>query len=201
MTKINGFEKRAAKIRRKIMKTTMEMLKTWEPKRMRIADIAKAAGVSQVTIYNYFGSKEKLLEQSFKDYIDQSIDGFEKFMRGNPSIKDFVKYSIDQEKAQYSVLSPSQIKELMVDDQEMFGYIQERYEKTVLPLIVRLVEEGKSRNEISPKISSNSVLIFMNMYMQSVGDLLEVARKQDNMDVFIEEMTHLFFYGLCGREE
>ncbi|RQW12857.1 TetR/AcrR family transcriptional regulator [Paenibacillus rhizophilus] len=198
---MNGFEKRAAKIRRKIMKTTMEMLKTWEPKRMRIADIAKAAGVSQVTIYNYFGSKEKLLEQSFKDYIDQSIDGFEKFMRGNPSIKDFVKYSIDQEKAQYSVLSPSQIKELMVDDQEMFGYIQERYEKTVLPLIVRLVEEGKSRNEISPKISSNSVLIFMNMYMQSVGDLLEVARKQDNMDVFIEEMTHLFFYGLCGREE
>ncbi|BCG58215.1 TetR/AcrR family transcriptional regulator [Paenibacillus sp. URB8-2] len=201
MTKINGFEKRAAKIRRKIMKTTMEMLKTWEPKRMRIADIAKAAGVSQVTIYNYFGSKEKLLEQSFKDYIDQSIDGFEKFMQEKPSVKDFVKYSIDQEKAQYSVLSPSQIKELMVDDQEMFGYIQERYEKTVLPLIVRLVEEGKSRNEISPKISSNSVLIFMNMYMQSVGDLLEVARKQDNMDVFIEEMTHLFFYGLCGRED
>ncbi|NGM82882.1 TetR/AcrR family transcriptional regulator [Paenibacillus sp. 7124] len=201
MTKVNGFEKRAAKIRRKIMKTTIEMLKTWEPKRMRIADIAKAAGVSQVTIYNYFGSKEKLLEQSFKDYIDQSIEGFEQFMQGNPTIKDFVKYSIDQEKAQYSVLSPSQIKELMVDDPEMFSYIQERYEKTVLPLIVRLVEEGKARSEISPKISSNSVLIFMNMYMKSVGDLLEVARKQDNMDTFLEEMTHLFFYGLCGREE
>ncbi|WP_235949825.1 TetR/AcrR family transcriptional regulator [Paenibacillus apii] len=183
------------------MKTTIEMLKTWEPKRMRIADIAKAAGVSQVTIYNYFGSKEKLLEQSFKDYIDQSIEGFEQFMQGNPTIKDFVKYSIDQEKAQYSVLSPSQIKELMVDDPEMFSYIQERYEKTVLPLIVRLVEEGKARNEISPKISSNSVLIFMNMYMKSVGDLLEVARKQDNMDIFLDEMTHLFFYGLCGREE
>ncbi|WP_232238745.1 TetR/AcrR family transcriptional regulator [Paenibacillus forsythiae] len=183
------------------MKTTMEMLRTWEPKRMRIADIAKAAGVSQVTIYNYFGSKEKLLEQSFKDYIDQSIDSFETFMQGKPSIRDFVKYSIDQEKAQYSVLSPLQIKELMVDDQEMFGYIQERYEQTVLPLIVRLVEEGKARNEISPKVSSGSVLIFMNMYIQSASDLLEAARKQDNMDAFIEEMTHLFFYGLCGREE
>ena len=42
------------------------MLKTWEPKRIRITDIAKEANVSQVTIYNYFGSKEALLKEVLK---------------------------------------------------------------------------------------------------------------------------------------
>ena len=70
---MNGFEKRALLIKEKIKKTALDMLKTWEPKRIRITDIAKEANVSKVTIYNYFGSKEALLKEVFKDYIDRTI--------------------------------------------------------------------------------------------------------------------------------
>jgi len=88
----NGFEKRAEMIRRKIINTTLEMLKTWEPKRMRVADIAKEAGVSQVTIYNYFGSKEKLIDQTFRSYLDMTIERFERFMDRPRSVRDFIHF-------------------------------------------------------------------------------------------------------------
>ncbi|MDI3410228.1 TetR/AcrR family transcriptional regulator [Bacillus sonorensis] len=78
---MNGFEKRASLIKEKIKKATLEMLKTWEPRRIRITDIAKKANVSQVTIYNYFGSKEALLEDVFKDYIDQAVNEFADYMK------------------------------------------------------------------------------------------------------------------------
>ncbi|SEO12209.1 transcriptional regulator, TetR family [Paenibacillus sophorae] len=201
MKKMNGFEKRAAKIRYKIMRATLEMLKTWEPKRMRIADIAKAAGVSQVTIYNYFGSKEALIEESLKDFVDQAIDGFEEVLNQKRSIKEIVEYTIIQEKETYAAIPPSLMKKMMLEDQEMFRYIQQRYEQAVLPLMIRMLEEGKARNEISSKVSVNSVLIFMNFYMQNAGEMLEIAQKQDNRDAFLEEMVHIFFYGICGREE
>ncbi|WP_233277506.1 TetR/AcrR family transcriptional regulator [Paenibacillus durus] len=177
------------------------MLKTWEPKRMRIADIAKAADVSQVTIYNYFGSKEALIEESLKDFLDRAIDGFEEVLNQKRSIKEIVEYTIIQEKETYAAIPPSLMKKMMLEDQEMFRYIQERYEQAVLPLMIRMLEEGKARNEISSKVSVNSVLIFMNFYMQNAGEMLEIAQKQDNRDAFLEEMVHLFFYGISGREE
>ncbi|AKG37596.1 TetR family transcriptional regulator [Paenibacillus durus ATCC 35681] len=198
---MNGFEKRAAKIRQKIMRVTLELLKTWEPKRIRIADIAKAAGVSQVTIYNYFGSKEALIEASLKDFIDRAIEDFEAVLNGKPSIKEIVEYTIIQEKETYAAIPPSLMKQMMFEDQEMFRYIQERYEQAILPLMIRMLEEGKARNEISSKVSVNSVLIFMNFYMRNAGEMLEIAQKQENRDAFLEEMVHIFFYGICGREE
>ncbi|WP_233277765.1 TetR/AcrR family transcriptional regulator [Paenibacillus durus] len=201
MKKMNGFEKRAAKIRQKIMRVTLELLKTWEPKRIRIADIAKAAGVSQVTIYNYFGSKEALIEASLKDFIDRAIEDFEAVLNGKPSIKEIVEYTIIQEKETYAAIPPSLMKQMMFEDQEMFRYIQERYEQAILPLMIRMLEEGKARNEISSKVSVNSVLIFMNFYMRNAGEMLEIAQKQENRDAFLEEMVHIFFYGICGREE
>ncbi|WP_410512216.1 TetR/AcrR family transcriptional regulator [Paenibacillus sp. BR2-3] len=198
---MNGFEKRAALIKEKIMKTTLEMLNTWEPKRMRIADIAKTAGVSQVTIYNYFGSKEALLKETFKDYIQRSIREFEEYISEKRSLKEIIEYTLIKEKESYSAIPPAIVKELMIDDPEMFRYIQEHYESQVIPLIARMVEDGRKRGEISEKVSVSAVLMLMRMYVQSSGEMLEAARNQDNPDAFLEEIVHLFFYGLCGREQ
>lgn len=197
---MNGFEKRAALIKRKIMTATIDMLKTWEPKRLRIADIAKTAGVSQVTIYNYFGSKEALLSESFKDYIQQSVSEFEAYVNGENSLKEIIGYTLIMERKTYKDLPPAIVKELMIDDQEMFHYIEELYEREIMPLLVKIVEDGKARGEISSKVSTKGILTLMGMYMRNSGALLEEASKHNNMDAFLEEAIHLFFYGICGRE-
>ncbi|AIQ73179.1 MULTISPECIES: TetR/AcrR family transcriptional regulator [Paenibacillus] len=197
---MNGFEKRAAQIKFKIMKTTMEMLKSWEPKRLRIADIAKEAGVSQVTIYNYFGSKEALLSESFKDFVQKEIQEFEDYIYQEHSLKEIIGYILTMERQTYSGLSPATVKELMVEDQEMFRYIEERYANDILPVLVKMVEDGKARGEISNKVSTKGILSLMGMYMRNAGELLDEASKQEDMDAFIEEAIHIFFYGICGKE-
>lgn len=40
----------------------------------------------------------------------------------------------------------------------------------------------------------------MGMYMRNAGELLDEASKQEDMDAFIEEAIHIFFYGICGKE-
>ncbi|WP_339316597.1 TetR/AcrR family transcriptional regulator [Paenibacillus sp. FSL R10-2734] len=198
---MNGFEKRAAQIKLKIMKTTMEMLKSWEPKRLRIADIAKEAGVSQVTIYNYFGSKEALLSESFKDFVQKEIQEFEDCIHEEHSLKEIIGYILSMERETYRGLSPATVNELMIEDQEMFHYIEERYANDILPLLVKMVEDGKARGEISNKVSTKGILTLMGMYMRNAGELLDEASKQEDMDAYIEEAIHIFFYGICGREQ
>lgn len=37
--------------------------------------------------------------------------------------------------------------------------------------------------------------------MRSSGEMLDEASKQEDIDGFLEEAIHLFFYGICGREQ
>ncbi|MBW7457265.1 TetR/AcrR family transcriptional regulator [Paenibacillus sepulcri] len=198
---MNGFEKRAERIKEKIMMSTFEMLKTWEPKRIRIADIAKKANVSQVTIYNHFGSKDLLLREVFMDYINKYTAEFEAYITEKHSLKEIVQYSIIRGKESYKMLPAAVIKEIMIEDHEMNQYFETEYKEKVLPLIVRLINEGKERGEISSKVSIPTILFYIDMFFRQSEQLLDYARQYGNMEQFIEEMNILFFYGICGKDE
>lgn len=194
---MNGFEKRALLIKEKIKKTALDMLKTWEPKRIRITDIAKEANVSQVTIYNYFGSKEALLKEVFKDYIDQSISDFEEYMNKDISVKEKIELMILQKReANNQKFALTVVKEVMIEDSEIMDYVKRQYDKKICPLMLQMIEEGHRTGEISPKITAESFLIFMNMIIEHSKTLGEAFEKNRQ---FTEEMMHIFFYGLCGR--
>ncbi|MCY7778891.1 TetR/AcrR family transcriptional regulator [Bacillus haynesii] len=194
---MNGFEKRALLIKEKIKKTALDMLKTWEPKRIRITDIAKEANVSQVTIYNYFGSKEALLKEVFKDYIDQSISEFEEYMNKDISVKEKIELIILQKReANKQQFALTVIKEVMIEDSEIMDYVKQQYDEKIIPLMLQMIEEGHRTGEISPKITAESFLIFMNMIIENSKTLGEAFEKNRQ---FTEEMMHIFFYGLCGR--
>jgi AcrR family transcriptional regulator len=196
---MNGFEKRANLIKKKIMKTTLDMLRTSDLKRIRIADIAKMANVSQVTIYNYFGSKEALIREVFKDYLDKAVHDFEEYMNEGHSLKEKIEYIISLEKESYKDFPPGLIKELLIEDYELTSYIEEQYKEKTIPLTVRIIEEGKASGEISEDVSIENVLAFIQLYMNQYETMLEMAKQSANMDKFLEGMVHMFFYGVCGK--
>lgn len=196
---MNGFEKRASLIKEKIMKTTLDMLRTSDPKRIRIADISKLANVSQVTIYNYFGSKETLLREVFKNYVDKATRDFEEYMNGGHSLKEKIEHIILLEKESYKEFPPRLIRELLIDDHELTSYIEEQYREKSIPLTVRIIEEGKASGEISEDVSVEIVLAFIQLYMNQYEMLLEMAQKSGDIDKFLEGMVHMFFYGICGK--
>jgi AcrR family transcriptional regulator len=196
---MNGFEKRASLIKEKIMRTTLDMLRTSELKRIRIADISKAAKVSQVTIYNYFGSKEELLREVFRNYFDQAIRDFEQYMSEGHSLKEKIEHIIFLEKDSYNDFPPGLIKELLIDDEELSRYMEEQYRNKAIPLTVQIIQEGKESGEISPDVSTEHVLAFIQLFMNQYESILAMAQQSDDRDGFLEGMVHMFFYGVCGK--
>jgi AcrR family transcriptional regulator len=196
---MNGFEKRASLIKEKIMRTTLDMLRTSDSKRIRIADISKTAKVSQVTIYNYFGSKEALLREVFKNYFEKAIRDFEEYMNEGHSLKEKIEHIIFLEKESYKDFPPGLIKEMLIDDEELTRYIEKQYKEITIPLTVRIIEEGKAGGEISEDVTIENVLAFIQLYMNQYETLLEMAKQSEDMDKFLEGMVHMFFYGVCGK--
>ncbi|MFE0558771.1 TetR/AcrR family transcriptional regulator [Paenibacillus lautus] len=196
---MNGFEKRANLIKEKIMRTTLELVRTSELKRIRIADISKAAKVSQVTIYNYFGSKEELLREVFRNYFDKAIRDFEEYMSEGHSLKEKIEHIIFLEKESYNDFPPGLIKELLIDDEELARYMEEQYRNKAIPLTIQIIEEGKDSGEISPEVSTEHVLAFIQLFMNQYESILAMAQQSDDMDGFLEGIVHMFFYGVCGK--
>ncbi|MEK5479055.1 TetR/AcrR family transcriptional regulator [Paenibacillus sp. FSL R5-0407] len=198
---MNGFEKRAQRIKEKILRATLNLLRTTDPKRIRIADISKAAKVSQVTIYNYFGSKEALLRDVFIGYIDKAIAEFIEFMDGKHTLKEKIEYIIFLEKEAYSDLPPGAIKDLVEDDPELGAYIEKVYQEFTTPLVTRIIEEGKASGEIAPDMPLENVMAFIQLYMNQYQAILNMAAQSPDRDKFLEGMVQMFFYGVCGKPE
>ena len=196
---MNGFEKRASSIKAKILKTTLEQLRTTELKRIRVADIARLASVSQVTIYNYFGSKEALVREAFQTYFDGAIADFEAYLAEGHTLKEKIEHIVFMKKASYRDFPPGLIKELVAGDPEIAQYIEGQYKEKSLPMISRIVEEGKERGEIAASVSTPNVLAFIQLFMNQYDRILDMAHNSGDRDGFLEGMLELFFYGLSGN--
>ncbi|MCR8642857.1 TetR/AcrR family transcriptional regulator [Paenibacillus sp. N1-5-1-14] len=196
---MNGFERRANLIKEKIMQTTLVMMRTTDPKRIRIADISKEASVSQVTIYNYFGSKEALVREVFKNFVEKAIADFEAYMDEEHTFKEKIEHIIFQEGAAYRDFPPNLIQQLLMDDAELAAYIEHMYQEKTIPITMRIIEEGKASGEISEEVSMETVLAFIQLYMNQYEVMLAMAERSGDTDDFFRGMVHMFFYGICGK--
>lgn len=197
---MNGFERRKELIKEKIKHTVLAMLQTWESGNIRIADIASEADVSQVTIYNYFGSKEALLREVFKDYVEQKVVEFEGMVASGTSLKAIVQYAIKIDKQAFRSFSPDLIKQLLEEDKELGRYYEELYRERAMPLMVRIIEEGRRKGEISAKVQTSTILAYMTLLNQQSQQLLVLMESSGRGEQFMEELIHLIFYGVCGAE-
>ncbi|OZB97703.1 TetR/AcrR family transcriptional regulator [Paenibacillus sp. XY044] len=195
---MNGFEKRALQIKQKIKHTVLEMLGEWEPRQIRIKDIAARAEVSQVTIYNYFGSKEALLREVFKEYVAMLMEEYEGVLKGDAPLKEKIEYIIFQKSRLKLPFTPSVLKQLIEADPEINRFIQQQYEERAIPLITDFVQKGKQRGEISEKVSVQMVLLYVGMMTEQYEKLLDLVNQSEDPEAFTEEMIHVFFYGICG---
>ena len=175
------------------------MLSACSPKQIRIADIAVEAGVSQVTIYNYFGSKEALIREVFRDYLESTMEEFEALIHGEGTLKEKIEYIVFQKKKTSHSFHPSAISELMKEDPEIRDFVKQNYEQRSVPMVVDLVTKSKAKGEISDHISVETVILYLDMLNDSSHRLLESTQYGENQDKLIEEMVEVFFYGICGE--
>lgn len=168
---INNFTKRNKFTRMCIGDAIISLMKEKTFDKIKILDIALKAGVSRMTFYKYYHSKEAVLNDYLKEivseYIDNNSDALSKNFSSYESILNALNY-FDEFSDFFLVLAHSGLYYLLID--AINQYMEERiipnynfspyrvyyYAGGLLNIFVKWEETGKkeSAEEIAKSISS-----------------------------------------------
>jgi AcrR family transcriptional regulator len=192
---MDGFKKRTQQKMETIEQHTINLL-SLPINEIKIADIAKLANVSQVSIYNYYESKENLLKSALKKYFEDQIEQFEKTVDSKVAFDEKLKLILIQKKENAKNIHPSTLYALMHSDHKLSEYITSLSNEKSIPLFFKLIEEGKQLNKIRETINPNALLVYLNLLSHSLESLTEESLAMMQEETILDDILNLFFYGI-----
>jgi len=194
--KMNGFQKRTMQKKEAIISTATEHFFNEGVAGSSISQIAHEAGVSQVTIYNYFGSKNNLAREVFYRYMNHAMEEAEEIMSREIPFSEKLELLFSLQKEMKSPFKKAFLHTIPWDDPEIQQYYQEFANKRALPFIKRLIEQGKAEGAIHPSITWEAALA----YISAVMSILTDPGFLKSSDEYKEAVHRLFYYGLLGSK-
>jgi AcrR family transcriptional regulator len=194
---MDGYFLRTEKKKEQILMTTFDLLCTYGAKKMSIAEVAKKANVSPVTIYNYFESKDQLIRSTLFFIMEKKIGIYETVLSQDiPFHEKMKRIMVDQEETAENI----QINSLQshLDDVVIKAYMEEFYQKKTLPFFTKLVEEGKKEGSIHSDISLESILFYIQMFKEAFAKPGFFAQTNPSM---LRDLDHLLYFGLIGQPQ
>ena len=194
--KMNGFELRKQQKRKDIMNAAFTLFNKEGIKKVKISDIARFAGVSQVTIYNHFTSKEELVRAVMKEYMHQQFQIFKESVEEERTFPELVELIVFEKHKAVQSLDPSLLQEMLTTDEELKKYVDHFYRTQTLPLFVQLLERARERGEINASLSMEAIMFYLNALKTEVQQV--PAKTWSERKDFLDDVLQLFFYGLSG---
>ncbi|MFD1017642.1 TetR/AcrR family transcriptional regulator [Thalassobacillus hwangdonensis] len=199
---MNGFERRKERKKNNIIQSAQELFSMHGVQKVTIQEIAKKAQVSQVTIYNYFGGKDELLIETVKAYATNQLEYFRGIVEdSDKNFKDKITSLIHDKHESVMSLDADFLKTIISDQPDINAFIQEYYFKEVMPIFMKLIENGKREGAIHPDLSPQAVMLYIDMYYQGLKNHPEIYQTKGDLERMTHEITHLFFYGLMGNQD
>lgn len=197
---MDGFERRRERKKEAIRQSAFDLFSKYGIQKTSIEEIAGKANVSQVTIYNYFGSKDELTLDVIKTFTERIFAEYVKTLDSELPFREKLEWIIEREMNVAETLSHDFIVSIMEDSPEIQAYYQQFTEETAMPFMIKLVDEGKAAGYIDHNLSHEMILFYINMYYRELMRHPELYNDEKKKTQFTKETLQLFFYGLMGKE-
>jgi AcrR family transcriptional regulator len=194
---MDGFQRRREQKKTHILEATLALIMEFGVQKVSIAEIAKEANVSQVTIYNYFESKHNLTHATFIYYVDKVWAEYEELLQKDIPFPEKIKQIIFTKKETAKQIHPDFYEQFMKEYSEGFQYIETLYNEKALPYFIELFNQGKQQGHVDPDLSNEAILFYIQM-MKEYMQREDVYQKVLPMT---EDLTKLLFYGIVGKRE
>ncbi len=196
---MNGFERRKAQGKENVLRAALDLFKTYGFKKVSMNDIAHRAGVSQVTIYNHFGSKDGLVREVIKDQFLGLLDKVREIMKQEKSFPEKLETIVFDKTNLARQYHGELLQAALQNDPQMQDWFQSLWQQDINQITIDLVEEGKKTGYINPQRSQESLMLYLEILRRGVfasSDIL--ANIEPNVEL-LRELNFLFIYGMMGK--
>lgn len=194
--RMDGFQRRTEVKKRSILNAALSLFLENGVQKVTIAEIAKKANVSQVTIYNYFGGKNALLKEVIIDYVNRVWNVYEELLDSDIPFHDKVKQIIFDKKEIAAHIHEDFYNHFM-EEYTSGNYINRLYQEKILPKFIQLFEEGKKQGYIDPKLSNEAIIGYLQMFK----DYFQRKEAYHHALPLTDDYINLFFYGIMGKRD
>lgn len=193
---MDGFQRRREQKKEDILRSAIDLFLTYGIQKVSVAEIASKANVSQVTIYNYFGSKHNLVEEMLVYYLDKIWSDYEMMLCSDLPFIEKIKKVMFNKIDSANRVHPDTFTHFMKKYAAGVPYLEKMIQEKIIPRLIDLIDEGKREGYIDPDLSNESVLMFVQMFK----DYMQKEETYPHIQKLTGDLTKLFFYGLVGSK-
>ncbi|MFD0867946.1 HTH-type transcriptional repressor KstR2 [Chlamydia abortus] len=196
---MNGFERRKQKKMEQIFNVSVQLFFKYGFQKVSVNEIARMANVSPATIYNYFGTKERLYADMLVNWMDKQLEQYESILDSELSFLEKTRKIMLLEAKNLKILS-GEFPKLPESDVEGLAQMLESYtEEKVKGFFIKFVAAGKQAGHIHPDLTEEVTMLYFTMFKNELGKYWGAAG-EDGQALNIDQLIELFFYGLAGRD-
>jgi len=195
---MNGFEKRKQQKMIQILQAATHLFSTQGVQQTSISNIAKTAHVSQVTIFNYFESKQNLIEQAIQYFMDMEHNKFYDIVHNKElSFAEKTEKLIINKATLAKTIYPDFYEIIMQEYAKPDSWISQAFWEKGMKLFHLFFEQGKNEGMIDPSLSYETIFFYIDM----MTSYLQKEEVYKTVLPHTKEIMNLFFYGLAGKQE
>ena len=195
---MDGFARRKEQKKESIRRAALELFQTYGFKKVSINDIAGRAGVSQVTIYNHFGSKEALIRDVLKWYSLSLVDKYRGIMQsGHPYLERMEEIVFDKSQV-VGQFHGELIQTYVQNDPDMQAFVEDLYSNHVMPLARAFFEEGLQQGYIDSRFSIDTIMYYFEIIRRGIFAMPDISERAQRNPALLKELIELITYGLNG---
>ncbi len=198
---MDGFERKKEQSKKAIIEAAMELFKLHGFKKASISEIARAADVSQVTIYNHFGSKDGLVMETVKALLTRILDRVREIIREDVPFPEKLETIVFNKAKIASDYRGQLMQEVARSDPELMDWVESFWMEDVRKVTLELLEEGKREGYINPELSNELLLLYVELCRRgAVASPDLIAQLEPDVEVY-RRLNSLFIYGLVGKRD
>lgn len=198
---MNGFERRKGQKKESIRRAAIELFQTYGFKKVSLSDIASKAGVSQVTIYNHFGSKEELVHDIVKTVFRSYIEKYRAIIEGKKAFPEKLEIIVFEKTELASQYQGEWVQAVVQSYPETQQFIETIWQQEVNKLMINFFEEGKKQGYINPELSLEAILLYLEVLRKGIFASSGLIAKTENSEKLMRDLISLSLYGLVGKNE
>jgi AcrR family transcriptional regulator len=198
---VNGFERRKQRKKESIRRAALELFKAHGFKRVSIGEIAHRADVSPVTIYNYFGSRDALIQDVVKGQFLDLLERLRAIIRGEGTFPEKIEALVLDKTEVAGAFQGELTQTLLSGNPEMQRFVETVWRRDVDEMTAELFEQGKRQGYVSEEISQEALVLYLDMLRRGASASSEELAAFGGNVRFLRELNHLFLYGMMGRKD
>ncbi|MBW5446391.1 TetR family transcriptional regulator [Cohnella sp. CFH 77786] len=183
---MDGFEQRKRKKTEQIFEAARQLMQKYGYSKVSVNEIAEAAKVSPATIFNYFGTKERLFAEMLDDWTDKQITQYEDILASDRPFEEKLKAIMMAESGNLKFMYGAK----SVPEAVVHAWMGNRGTDKIMRFYMKLIALGKAENSIWQAYSDETLQRYFHMYLNEFHQGADPSR--------MDQLLRLFFFGLSG---